>query len=102
MENEVIMYPKVNLFRRRLVAGQQRKALPVLNPATGEEIRIVAHAEKADLGLALAALKKGFETWRKVSAHERYRLMRKAADVLRSRAADVGQKETIVCERCAG
>ncbi len=90
------MYPNVNLFIdgawRPAISG---KMLPVLNPATGEEIGAVAHAEKADLDLALAAAQRGFETWRKVSAHERYRLMRRAADILRSRAGDIATVMTM-------
>src|SRR5262252_6658475 len=90
------MYSNVNLFIdgawKPAVAG---KTLSVLNPATGEPIGTVAHAEKADLDLALAAAQKGFETWRKVSAHERYRLMRKAADILRSRAGDIATMMTM-------
>ena len=35
---------------------------------------------RADLDRALAAAAKGFAQWRKVSAHDRYKLMRKAAD----------------------
>jgi len=95
-DNEVIMYSNVNLFIdgawRPAIGG---KTLSVLNPATGEAIGTVAHAEKADLDLALAAAQKGFETWRKVSAHERYRLMRKAADILRSRAGDIATLMTM-------
>src|SRR5260370_29638336 len=94
--NEVIMYSNVNLFIdgawRPAIGG---KTLPVLNPATGEAIGTVAHAEKADLDLALAAAQKGFETWRKVSAHERYRLMRQAADILRRRAGDIAPLHTL-------
>ena len=90
------MYSNVNLFIdgawRPAISG---RTLPVLNPATGEEIGTVAHAEKADLDLSLAAAQKGFETWRKVSAHERYRLMRKAADILRSRAGDIATLMTM-------
>src|SRR5580700_9317614 len=85
-----MMYPNVNLF----IDGAWRpaasgKTLVVLNPATAEPIGTVAHAEKADLDAALAAAQKGFAAWRKVSPHDRYRLMRKAADILRSRAGDV-------------
>ena len=42
------------------------KTLSVLNPATGEEIGKVAHAEKADLDAALAAAQKGFAALRSV------------------------------------
>jgi succinate-semialdehyde dehydrogenase / glutarate-semialdehyde dehydrogenase len=53
----------------------------VLNPATEEVIGTVAHAEKADLDEALAAAEKGFACAKKVSAFDRYKLMRKAADI---------------------
>jgi succinate-semialdehyde dehydrogenase/glutarate-semialdehyde dehydrogenase len=80
-------YPKVQL----LIDGKwcdaaSGKTLPVVNPATGETVGVVAHAEKADLDRALDAAKKGFETWRKTGAFDRYKVMRKAADLLRSRA----------------
>ncbi|HLI13906.1 MAG TPA: NAD-dependent succinate-semialdehyde dehydrogenase [Alphaproteobacteria bacterium] len=71
------------------------KTIPVLNPATAEPIGTVAHAEKADLDRALAAAEKGFKAWRKVSAHERYKTMRKAADLLRSRADEVARIMTL-------
>jgi succinate-semialdehyde dehydrogenase / glutarate-semialdehyde dehydrogenase len=90
------MYSNVNLFIdgawKPAVSG---KTLPVLNPATEETIGTVAHAEQADLDLALAAAEKGFETWRKVSAYDRYKLMRKAADILRSRVDEVAKLMTM-------
>src|SRR5215472_14528758 len=90
------MYSDVNLFIdgawKPAVSG---KTLSVLNPATGEAIGTVAHAENADLDLALAAAQKGFEAWRKVSAHARHRAMRKAADAPRSRAGDVATLMTM-------
>ena len=67
------------------------RSLPVLNPATGEAIGSVAHAEQPDLDRALAAAQKGFEAWRKVSAYERSKLMRKAAALLRERADDIAR-----------
>ena len=90
------MYSNVNLFIdgawKPSVSG---KTLPVLNPATEETIGTVAYAQQADLDLALAAAAKGFETWRKVSAYERYRVMRKAADILRSRADEIARLMTL-------
>ena len=71
------------------------KTIAVLNPATGEQIGTVAHAEKADLDLALAAAQKGFAAWRKVSAHERYKVLRKAADILRSNADKIATLMTM-------
>ncbi|MFZ2007950.1 MAG: NAD-dependent succinate-semialdehyde dehydrogenase [Stellaceae bacterium] len=80
------MYSDVLLF----IDGQWTKAtggrsIPVVNPATGEPIGTVAHADKADLDRALEAADKGFRAWRKVSAFDRSKVMRKAADLLRSR-----------------
>jgi succinate-semialdehyde dehydrogenase / glutarate-semialdehyde dehydrogenase len=90
------MYSNVNLFIdgawKPAVSG---KTLPVLNPATEETIGTVAHAEQADLDLALAAAQKGFGKWRKVSAYDRYKLMRRAADVVRSRADEIATLMTM-------
>src|SRR5205807_10212749 len=66
--------------------GAAGKDEPILSPATGDAIGSVPHAETSDLDRALAAAAKGFAAWRKVSAFERYKLMRKAADILRGRA----------------
>ena len=60
--------------------------IPVLNPATGEPIGTVAHAEIPDLDRALAAAARGFDVWRRTSAHERSKIMRRAADLIRERA----------------
>jgi succinate-semialdehyde dehydrogenase/glutarate-semialdehyde dehydrogenase len=65
--------------------SQSGKTIPVLNPATGEQIGTVAHASHADLDRALAAAAKGFEVWRRTAAVERSKLMRKAADLIRER-----------------
>src|SRR6185369_5079357 len=65
------------------------RSLPVVNPATGEQIGTVAHAERADLDRALEAADKGFKVWRKISAFERSKIMRRAANLLRERAEAV-------------
>jgi succinate-semialdehyde dehydrogenase / glutarate-semialdehyde dehydrogenase len=83
-------YPDTRLF----IDGEWRDArdgrsLPVLNPATGQEIGRVAHAGIADLDEALAAAARGFVTWRNVPAAERGKLMRRAAQLLRERAAEI-------------
>ena len=84
-------YPHTRLF----IAGQWQdaadgKTLAVINPATGLEIGRVAHAGIADLDRALAAAQAGFETWRDVPAIERAKIMRRAAVLMRERAADIG------------
>ncbi|TCT06797.1 NAD-dependent succinate-semialdehyde dehydrogenase [Aquabacter spiritensis] len=90
------MYRDVQLH----IAGQWRAAeggrtLPVLNPATEEEIGTVAHAARSDLDAALEAAAGGFKTWSKVSAYDRAKVMRKAADLLRERVADIARLMTL-------
>jgi len=75
--------------------GARGKSEPVLNPATGEAIGTVPHADTADLDRALAAAAKGFAQWRKVAAHDRYKLMRKAADNLRATADAIAETMTM-------
>lgn len=83
-------YPDVKLF----INGEWRDAIggetiPVIDPATEEVIGKIAHARKADLDLALEAAEKGFKIWRDTAAFERSKLMRKAADIMRSRVDEI-------------
>lgn len=66
------------------------KTLPVVNPATGLEIGRVAFAGIADLDRALVSAAKGFAIWRNTPAIDRSNIMRKAAVLMRERAADIG------------
>jgi succinate-semialdehyde dehydrogenase/glutarate-semialdehyde dehydrogenase len=65
--------------------GADGATLDVLNPATGEIFGRVAVAEAADLDRAAAAAYRAFQTWRKVPAFERGRLLRAAAALLAER-----------------
>ncbi len=90
------MYSDVSLF----IDGKWRKAaagrsLPIVNPATGEEIGTVAHADRSDLDHALEAADRGFRTWRRISAFERSKIMRTAADLLRERADRIAPLMTL-------
>jgi succinate-semialdehyde dehydrogenase/glutarate-semialdehyde dehydrogenase len=83
-------YPNTQLF----INGQWQDAadgrtLPVFNPASGKEIGRVAQAGKADLDKALEAAQKGFETWRDMPPADRAKIMRKAAGLIRERAAEI-------------
>jgi succinate-semialdehyde dehydrogenase / glutarate-semialdehyde dehydrogenase len=90
------MYSDVSLF----IDGGWTKAaagrtLPIVNPASGEPIGTVAHADRSDLDRALEAADKGFRAWRKVSAFDRSKIMRKAADLLRQRVDAIAPLMTI-------
>jgi succinate-semialdehyde dehydrogenase/glutarate-semialdehyde dehydrogenase len=89
-----VSYPDVLLFidgqwREGTGQGGKPASQPIVNPATEEVIGTLAHAGRADLDAALVAAERGFATWRHVAAHERYKLMRKAAEILRERAEEI-------------
>ena len=82
-----VAYPDTLLF----IDGQWRpgstgRTIAVTDPATGEEIGRLAHAERADLDNALGAVERGFRLWSATGVFERYRIMRRAAELLRDRA----------------
>ena len=90
------MYPEVSLLiDGNWTPAQAGRTLEVLNPATGEPIGKVAHADRSDLDRALAAAQKGFEAWRNVSAYERSKIMRRAADLMRERADSIARMMTM-------
>ena len=78
-------------------AGSGRRTIPVEDPATGEIIGQVAHAETADLDEALAAAERGFAVWKHTSAQERYLLMKRASALFRQRADTIAHRLT--CEQ---
>lgn len=89
-------YPDTQLF----IAGKWQNAsdgrtLAVINPATGKEIGRVAHSTRQDLDRALEAAQRGFESWRGMTPHERGRVMRKAAALLRERAPQIAPVLTL-------
>ncbi len=80
------MYQDVSLFiDGAWCASADGRSLEVLNPATSDAIGTLAHAGQADLDRALQAAEKGFAVWRRVSAFERSKIMRRAANLMRER-----------------
>ena len=90
------MYPNTSLYIDGAWGpSASGRTIAVLNPATGDEVGQVAHADRSDLDRALKAAQKGFQAWKKISAFDRYKLMRKAADIIRSRAAEIAPVMTM-------
>ena len=90
------MYPDTSLFIGNAWGpSASGRTIPVINPATGEEVGKVAHAGSADLDRALEAAATGFLVWKKMSTFERYKILRKAADLVRARADDIARVMTI-------
>ena len=89
------MYPAVQLFIDGAWGpSASGKTLNVVNPATGEQIGTVAHADIPDLDRALVAAEKGFAVWRKMSAYDRSKIMRKVAEILRTRVDEIARLMT--------
>jgi len=76
-------------------AAASGRTLAVVNPATGAPIGRLAHADTPDLDRALEAATRGFDTWRRISAFERSKIMRKAANLLRDRIELIGTLMTM-------
>ncbi|MER7797141.1 NAD-dependent succinate-semialdehyde dehydrogenase [Microbacterium sp. NPDC096154] len=89
-------YPPIGLF----IAGEWRGATgretrPVVNPATGEALASLPVATTADLDDAAAAAAQSFPAWRSATAFDRCRILRRAGELLRERAADIGWATTV-------
>ena len=86
-------YPKLRLYidgRWRMTAD----TLPVLDPATEEEIGRLPHASQRDLDDALEAAEKGFQLWRKTPPSERAHILMKAAALMRERQEEIARSIT--------
>jgi succinate-semialdehyde dehydrogenase/glutarate-semialdehyde dehydrogenase len=80
------MYANLELFiDGKWIGGDGRGGEDVINPATEKPLARLPHAGPADLDHAVEAAKKGFALWRAVSAYDRAKIMRKAADLMRER-----------------
>ena len=81
-------YPDLHLY----INGEWRQTandLPVLNPATEEEIGRLPHAEESDLDDALDAAANGFRVWSHVAPVERANVLYKAAALMRERQEEI-------------
>ena len=89
-------YPHIQLFiDGHWRDGAAARSLPVVNPATGAVMGQVACAETADLEEVAAAAVRGFAVWRQTSAFDRYKIMRRAAQLLRDRVERVASLMTL-------
>ena len=66
-----------------------------MNPATKEVFHQVPASTEADVNAAVQAAKNAFPGWRDTPATERSRLLKEVANVLRARAAEIGEYEVI-------
>jgi succinate-semialdehyde dehydrogenase / glutarate-semialdehyde dehydrogenase len=83
-------YPAPTLFiGGAWLSGGGRDFFQVINPATGEALAELPLANAGDLDAALDAADKGFKLWSRVSAYDRAKVLRKAAELIRERADQI-------------
>lgn len=83
------------LIANEWVDAADRATYVIENPANGERIGCVAKASDMDLAHAVEAAAKAFPQWRNTSPYDRSKMMRRAAELLRSRIADVARSITL-------
>lgn len=89
-------YTELSLFLAgEWVSGQGRKSQPVVSPATGETLGEVPHASPEDLDRALEAAQQNFPKWRAMPPHERGKILRKAAEIMRERKERIARIATL-------
>ena len=76
------------------VARGARATRPVINPATGATLGELPLVSNADLDRALEAAQRSFPMWRAKAPHERGRILRRAADLMRERTERIARLAT--------
>ncbi len=90
------MYEDLKLYiDGEFTAGDSGGGEDVVNPSTDAVLGHIPHAKQAEMDKAVAAAEKGYAQWRKMSAFERYKIMRAAADLMRARADDIALAMTL-------
>ncbi len=89
-------YPDLNLLiGGEWIPGDHRHREPVINPATGEAIGELPHASTADLDCALEAAERSFPIWRNMSPRDRGKILKGAAELLRTRIEHIARLATM-------
>lgn len=79
--NSVIQNP--SFINNEWVEGSEGKKFEVINPSTEDVVCSVCEATEKDVGIAVAAARKAFDTtWRQVTPEDRGRMMLRLADLI--------------------
>lgn len=84
-------YPALKLYINaqwlsRHECGDNSLTRPIVNPANMKTIGHVPMISHAQLDVAIQSAQRGFEVWRKTSAHQRCMILQKAASIMRQNA----------------
>ena len=88
--------PKASHYINGSFVDDERGAsIPVIYPATGETIATVHSATENIVELAVEAAREAQPAWARLKPVERGRILRRAADILRARNAELARLETL-------
>jgi succinate-semialdehyde dehydrogenase/glutarate-semialdehyde dehydrogenase len=89
-------YPTLALYiDGRWIDSGSAGSQPVVNPAEESVIGRLPLAGGAELDFALSAARRGFETWKKTTAHVRWEIITRATRLLRERADAIARIMTL-------
>lgn len=79
------------------VAGSTSELIDVCNPATGEVVARIAHADASDVDRAVCSARRAFKSpeWAGMSVRDRARLVNKLADAFEAHLDELYQLETM-------
>lgn len=89
------MYPRLGLYINGEWITGERECEPVINPATGETIATLPHANDADLQNALQSAEAAIPHWRITSPNDRAKILHGAASLIRERAETIAHVMTV-------
>lgn len=90
------MYESLALYiDGEFLDGEGRNTQEVTNPSTLDVLGHLPHASTADLDRALAAADRAFTSWRHSSPMQRSEILRKAGQLSRDRAPEIGRNMTL-------
>ncbi|SMQ73405.1 succinate semialdehyde dehydrogenase [Altererythrobacter xiamenensis] len=88
-------YPQLKmLINGEWIADGAEGSMPVINPANEEILGQMPKASTEQLDAALAAADAGFAKWSATPAIERYKVLRRATDLIRERAETIARVVT--------
>jgi len=94
--SQAVEYPRIALFiDGEWTEGTGGRGDDVTNPATGQPLGRVPFAEAGDVDRAIAAARDAFPRWRDAGPEARGAILRRAAGLIRERAASIGRVMTL-------
>ena len=88
---------KKNLIDGKWIPAATGETFPVFNPATGEVIAQCASGGAVDIGQAVAAARRAFESgpWRRMTPSERGKLLWRIGDIILAHADELAELESL-------